>query len=104
MGQQNDCDSLSVAYDQMNGFELFNPSPNPFNSYVELSFTLSQTGFVNMQIFNLEGRLIDTLINNWSDKGSYSIIWDANNFSSGIYFVKISLNDQFKLNRMILLK
>ena len=103
-GEQNDCDSLSVEYDQMIGFELFNPSPNPFNSYVELSFILNQTGFVNMQIFDLEGRLIDTLINNWSDKGPYSIIWDSNNLSSGIYFVRISLNDQFKLNRMILLK
>ena len=71
---------------------------------MELSFILNQTGFVNMQIFDLEGRLIDTLINNWSDKGPYSIIWDSNNLSSGIYFVRISLNDQFKLNRMILLK
>ena len=100
----DDCDSLSVERDQMIGFELFNPLPNPFNTYVELSFILSQAGFVNMQIFDLEGRLIDTLVNNWSDKGSYSIIWDSNNLSSGIYFVKISLNDQFKLNRMILLK
>ncbi len=103
-GFQNDCDSLNLDYTLLNKFELLNPQPNPFNSHVELSFSLSESGFVILQIFDLKGRLIDTLINDWKDKGVYSNIWDANNYSSGIFLVKIGLNDHFKFKKMILLK
>ncbi|MBC8525290.1 MAG: T9SS type A sorting domain-containing protein [Candidatus Cloacimonetes bacterium] len=96
--------------------------PNPFTSYTRISYQLSHTvkeGVV--EIYNIKGQLIKTLINNQTQKGGYyEIIWDGkdqhqNQVSSGVYLYRISAkggsssggkSDDFisEMNKMILIK
>ncbi len=84
--------------------------PNPFNPTTNIYFTLIKACNVNIEIFNIKGRIVKKLINNNMDIGYHSILWDGtsdNNkqISSGIYFYKIIVNGETKtLQKCILLK
>ena len=104
LGSQRTCDSLGVDEKNLPSFELFDPLPNPFNSSVRISFLLNQPGTVNIEVFDLNGKLIDTIMNQWFNTGYAIIDWPAGNLSSGIYLAKIRINDNLKIKSMILLK
>lgn len=84
--------------------------PNPFNPSTTISFYVSQNSeFVNLEVFNIKGQKVKTLIYEEMQKGEHSIIWsglDSNNkpVSSGIYLYKIKAGNQELVNRMLLLK
>ena len=78
--------------------------PNPFNPRTTIDFSIPQTDFVTVKIYNLEGLEIITLINDELSVGNHSIQWNGNNQPSGIYYVQINTG-HFKQNRkMVLLK
>lgn len=85
-------------------------SPNPFNPSTTISFSVTKNSdFVNLEIFNIKGQKVITLINEIMLSGKHSIIWsglDSNNkpVSSGIYFYKIKAGNRESVKRMLLLK
>ena len=84
--------------------------PNPFNPTTTISFSVTQNSdFVNLEIYNIKGQKIKTLINETMQKGKHSIIWsgvDKSNkpISSGIYLYRIKVGNQESAKRMLLLK
>jgi len=66
-------------------FALNQKYPNPFNPLTTFSYELPEQAYVNITIYDLLGRQIITLVNQTQGPGYKSIIWDANNVSSGIY-------------------
>lgn len=85
-------------------FSLSQNYPNPFNPSTNINFELPNQGEVKLQIFNVVGQLISTLVDQKMDAGSYSFKWDASNFSSGTYFYRITYNNQTVSKKMILMK
>tara|TARA_B100001029_G_scaffold164361_1_gene155143 strand:- start:575 stop:1564 length:990 start_codon:yes stop_codon:yes gene_type:complete len=85
-------------------FKLENVYPNPFNPITTLSFTILKEKEVNLSIFNVQGKLIQTLIDERIDKGYHEIQWDASLQSSGIYFVKLISGDQIDMQKLMLIK
>lgn len=71
-------------------FYLFNNYPNPFNTSTNIEFQLSKGAFTVLQIFDINGKLVDVLVNEYLNTGRYRTQWDAKNYSSGVYFVKIT--------------
>ena len=71
-------------------FYLFNNYPNPFNSNTNIEFQLSRRSFIMLQIFDINGKLVDVLENEYLNSGRYRTQWYANNYSSGVYFVKMT--------------
>ena len=76
-----------------------NVSPNPFKKKVKITFSILESGIVNITIYNLHGEIIRTLVNENKTKGEYEIIWDGrdNNeedITNGIYFYSIKINGQ----------
>ncbi|KXK54110.1 MAG: Peptidase S8 and S53, subtilisin, kexin, sedolisin [Chlorobi bacterium OLB5] len=71
-------------------FYLFNNYPNPFNSNTNIEFQLSKRAFIMLQIFDINGKLLDVLENEYLNSGRYKTQWYANNYSSGVYFVKMT--------------
>lgn len=71
-------------------FYLFNNYPNPFNSNTNIEFQLSKRAFIMLQIFDINGKLLDVLENEYLNSGRYRTQWYANNYSSGVYFVKMT--------------
>jgi len=78
--------------------------PNPFNAQTSFSYSLAKAGDVKLEIYNLMGQKVATVIDERQEAGQHSINWDATNFSSGIYFYKLTAGDNIFTKRMTLLK
>lgn len=66
-----------------------NNYPNPFNPKTSIRFSVAETGTVRLRVFDLQGRLVDSIFEGVQEAGSHSVDWDAAGQSSGIYFVQI---------------
>jgi len=88
-GDQNECSSMNLINSQPADYQLFAPYPNPFNPLTTISFYLHDPGFTSIQILNLNGRVIATLSNEFTSSGYHTINWDASDFSSGVYFIRM---------------
>lgn len=90
--------------------QLGNNFPNPFNPETEINFSVTQkSSFVNIEVFNLKGQKVKTLLNEVLPAGNHSVIWngkdDGNkNCSSGVYLYKMKCGDYSKTKKMILLR
>lgn len=83
---------------------LFQNHPNPFNPITNISFSIAKEGFVNLNIYNVLGELVNELVNESLVEGNYSYQFNAKNLSSGIYFYSISINGFTEVKKMMLLK
>lgn len=90
-------------------FELSQNYPNPFNPGTEIEYTLQKSAQVSLQIYNLLGQKVKTLVNEYQSASSYHIVWDGKNeqgktASSGIYLYRLEVNGVSQAKRMVLLK
>jgi len=90
-------------------FRLSQNYPNPFNPSTTIVYSLPQSEYVTLKIYNLLGHEVKTLINGVENAGSHSVLWDGtDNFgskvSSGIYIYSIRYNDKLMTKRMMLVK
>jgi hypothetical protein len=85
-------------------FVLHQNYPNPFNPGTNISYQLSKSGNVLLEVYSLNGQLISTLVNSFQTAGNYTIYFNASNLSSGVYLYKISGNDFISVKKMLLLK
>jgi len=72
-----------------NTYSLMTAYPNPFNAITNLSYSLPITSPVTIQICDMSGRLIETLVNDLQPAGQHSITWNSLNASSGVYLVRM---------------
>jgi hypothetical protein len=77
--------------------------PNPFNPHTTIKFNITYPSKVLLQVFNVKGQLITTLLNEEKQAGDYSVVWNSNEQPSGIYFVKLSNNEGLSKNHKIIL-
>ena len=85
-------------------YTLYQNYPNPFNPATKIKFDLPKNGFVRIQVFDVAGRLVHTLINDFKFRGSYEINFDGSNLTSGVYFYKMETVDYNDVKKMLLLK
>ena len=88
---------------------MHNDYPNPFNPITTLRYDLPENSLVTITIYDMLGRQVKTLINEYQDPGYRSIIWDATNdygkpVSAGMYLYQIEANNFLKTKKMILVK
>ncbi|MCP4632826.1 MAG: T9SS type A sorting domain-containing protein [candidate division Zixibacteria bacterium] len=78
--------------------------PNPFNATTTISFDIAHDGNVDLSVYNLAGQHIETLINGNFNAGHHTVTWNASTYSSGIYFSKLTTDNNTQTKRMTLLK
>ncbi|MBD3170105.1 MAG: T9SS type A sorting domain-containing protein [candidate division Zixibacteria bacterium] len=78
--------------------------PNPFNASTTISFTLSEPEDISLCVYNLMGQKVETIAEGLKQAGEYSIVWDASQYSSGVYFYKLRTGEKSFSKRMTLLK
>jgi hypothetical protein len=78
--------------------------PNPFNATTNISFNLAEAGNVSLNVYDITGRLVTTLVDGQMDAGQHVVAWDGSNVSSGVYFYKLSTGDYTATKSMNLLK
>jgi len=85
-------------------FSLSQNYPNPFNPVTSIEFSLPERDFVSLKMYDATGREIEVLVKSELNPGTYRAKWNAANYSSGIYFYKISAGSFTETKRMILIK
>ena len=85
-------------------FALFPAYPNPFNPTTTIRFTVEKPHLTSLQTFDINGRLVETLIDRIIKPGNHEVQWNASNHSSGIYFAKLTVGKQVKTQKLILVK
>ncbi|UCH10032.1 MAG: T9SS type A sorting domain-containing protein, partial [Fidelibacterota bacterium] len=85
-------------------FVLKQNYPNPFNPGTAIEFDLNASGRVSLQVFNLRGQLVSTLVDNWLSAGNYTVMFDGADLPSGIYFYTLAAGRTFTTHKMVLLK
>ena len=83
---------------------LYQNYPNPFNNITSISFALQHPSFVKLQIYNIKGQLVETIINENKPAGYHTIDWNALDMSSGIYFYKLTTKDMTFIKKMVLIR
>lgn len=89
--------------------QLFQNYPNPFNPLTSIKYDLAENSRVRMEIYNVKGQLVKTLLNQDMLAGTHSVIWDGNDdkgraVSSGVYFYRMTMPNKVLTNKMLLLK
>jgi len=84
-------------------FYLEQNYPNPFNPTTNIGFRISERGFVSLNIYDVLGSEVATLVNEELAAGSYEINFDAGELSGGIYFYILSMGNYYSSKKMILL-
>jgi len=85
-------------------FELAQNYPNPFNAKTTIKFGLPNAAHVELTIFDILGRTISTLADDNFEAGFHSVVWDAGNSPSGVYFYKFSTPEYQATRRLLLMK
>lgn len=83
--------------------------PNPFNPTTEIAYSLKETGKVKIEIYNLKGQLVKTLVNDTMPQGEHRITWNGkdqrgNGVASGIYMYRMETPSYTKTKKMMLMK
>jgi len=95
------CFSRSI---QPQDFYLFPNYPNPFNSSTIIEFAVGNEEKVSIEIFDLLGRKIDTLVDARLSPGRYKISWSAEGLASGVYFCRMRAGKFISTIKVLLIK
>ena len=87
-----------------NDYSLNQNYPNPFNPVTIIKYSMPEDGNIKIKVFDLLGREIETLLNEFQKQGTYSIKFDANNLTSGVYFYVLQVNEFIGSKKMVLMK
>jgi hypothetical protein len=85
-------------------FALRQNYPNPFNASTVLNFSIIQPGHVKLNIYNVLGQHVVTLVDGHYEAGRYSVTWDAGDMPSGVYFARLQTDEETANRKMMLLK
>ncbi|MEI7483530.1 MAG: 5'-nucleotidase C-terminal domain-containing protein [Ignavibacteriota bacterium] len=89
---------------QAKGYKLYNNYPNPFNSETIIKYSLPKNGYVRIKVYDITGRELSTLVNKEQKAGEYSIRFNGNNLSTGVYFYKLETDGFVQTKRFVLIK
>jgi len=85
-------------------FQLKQNYPNPFNPSTKISFSIPASGIVSLRIYDITGKEIEKLLDQFINKGEYLVDFNAEGLSSGVYYYRIETNGNIDVKKMVLLK
>jgi len=85
-------------------FILHTNYPNPFNPVTKIAFEIPVTGMTKLKVYDINGKVVSSLINENKDAGFYEVNFDGSQLSSGIYFYKLESNNNSITKKMFLIK
>lgn len=91
----------AIAEDIITGIELFQNYPNPFNTFTIIEYQIPQRSFVEINIYDICGKIINTLVNEQKSAGRYKVVLDAADLPHGIYFYSIKTERSIRIKKMI---
>jgi hypothetical protein len=83
---------------------LLSAYPNPFNPSTEIQFTIPSEMDVKVHIVNIQGRHVETLIDNQLIDGYHHVSWNASEHASGVYFIRLNAGGKISVQKILLMK
>jgi flagellar hook assembly protein FlgD len=83
---------------------LLQSFPNPFNPVITLKYEIPEDESVDIEVVNLQGSVVVTLITGKQTQGVHRIEWDAKNFSSGVYFCRLTVGNFSRVQKLLLIR
>jgi hypothetical protein len=96
--------SSEVAVNMPSSFGLSAAYPNPFNPSTSINLYVPMEGNVNVQVYDLSGRIVSTLLSGVQAQGNYSLTWNASDQASGMYLVRAETAGNVAMQKILLLK
>ena len=98
--------------EETNDNSLLNPSefaleqnhPNPFNPSTSINFNIPVSAQVTLKVFDVSGKEVANLVDNYLEAGRHSINFDASSLSSGVYYYKLASGSNVSMKKMLLIK
>jgi hypothetical protein len=91
--------------EELYSYSLSSAYPNPFNPSTTIQYSLADNvDDMQINIFDIRGRLIQNLYNGDNIKGQHKIIWNATKYASGVYFVNMLVNNHVYNEKIMLVK
>lgn len=103
-GVEDGGDNIAININLPKKFDLQQNYPNPFNPVTNIKYNLPKDVFVKIKIYDILGREIKTLVNEFKQAGSYLISFNGSEFASGVYFYRIEAGSFIQVKRMVLVK
>ena len=101
-------DSVFVAVENEDvkqlSFGLEQNYPNPFNPSTIINYSIRESGLVNLSVYNTLGQKVGNIVNKTQNPGNYSVNFEAQNLSSGVYFYTLKTNNFTQTKKMILVR
>ncbi len=85
-------------------YSLSQNYPNPFNPETNIEYSIPKNSNVTLKVYDMLGREVATLVNKQQEAGSYVAVWNASNFSSGVYFYRLTAGSFVQTKKMSLTK
>jgi len=101
---KNSSNSLKHDNQIPKSYDLSQNYPNPFNPVTKINYALPKQGFVTLKIYDITGREVKVLVNEFRQAGYYTVDFNGSNLASGVYFYRIQSNDFIHTKRMVLIK
>lgn len=101
---QTDIDTTAISTIVPTEYNLSQNYPNPFNPSTKIEFDLRAEGFTTVDVYDLTGRHVRTLISGKMNAGSYELNFDASALASGIYFYRLTSGEFSSIRKMSLIK
>lgn len=86
---------------EQNNDILYQNTPNPFSNSTEIEYYIEKDGLVQIDIYNLEGKKIERILENRQNSGSHSITWNPRNLPNGLYIYKITSSSGNQIKKCI---
>ena len=88
----------------VDNFTLESAYPNPFNATTVIQYQLPKATYVKIHVYNINGQLVQTLVNERQTAGRYSVKWNSERFASGVYLYQIRAGNFQQVRKMLLVK
>jgi hypothetical protein len=85
-------------------YVLYQNYPNPFNPTTTIRFSIETQSDVFLHIYDIKGRLVETLVTGELLSGDHAVQWDASDYASGVYFVRLTAGESRQTRKMLLVK
>jgi hypothetical protein len=103
-GKEFDVTGIKEVTNLPHKYSLSQNYPNPFNPTTNINFSLEKSSNVTLEIYNILGQRVATLVNKYMQTGSYTFQFDASKLSSGVYIYRIEAGEFNSARKMIVLK
>jgi len=96
--RNNRTDEIPISY------HLFQNYPNPFNPITVIMFSIPQSNIVSLNVYDVLGRKVETVLSQYMPAGNYKVQWNAYNIPSGVYFIKMQSGNFIQVRKGVVVK